>query len=121
MVPGHGGHRVAESHAENQAAVPGREEGVPVGIHPVRGVTERRVLDDPEHVDGDRVEPAPGFRAHWPGSASPCSQAARFASGSSTSANASSGPLISELGPGPWPNSMHWPVEITPMVRKPGR
>ena len=124
MVAGQRGHRVTQPHPQDQAAVPGREVGVPIGIHPVRGVAERRMLDDPEHVDGDRVQPAARAcpaGAHRPGSVSPCSQAARFASGSSTRANASSGPLISELGPGPWPNSMHWPVEITPMVRKPGR
>ena len=74
--------------------------------------------DHAEQVDGDR----PGLARHRdcpPDVAAGCgwNQLARFAPGSSTTWKASAGPLSSVLGPGPCPNSRHWPVEMTPMVR----
>jgi hypothetical protein len=113
--------RVAERQPEHDAAVTHRNVGVPVGVYPIRAVAEFGMLDRAEEVDRYRVQlschgpcPPPADPARWP---DPWYQLARFAAASSTTLKASSGPLSSELGPGPCPNSMHWPVEMTPMVR----
>jgi len=112
---------------QDDAPVTDRYVGHPVGIDPVWAVPKDRMLNHAEQVDRDALQqPSLALRcliggagpaAHQPAPGSAWYQLARFASGSSTSANASAGPLISVLGPGPWPNSMHCPVEITPMVR----
>ena len=121
---------VAEFQAEHDPAVARGHVGTAVTIDPVRG-GHARVLDHAEQVHGHqpqaghRDSPAAtvdtedtedtGAASAWPGWG--WSQLARFAPGSSTRQNASAGPLISVLGPGPWPNSMHWPVEMTPTDR----
>ncbi len=105
-------HGLAEPGAEHDAAVPGRHVAAAILIHPVRRAAEFRVLSHAEQVHGDRAQLA--HRLH---SCPPCSQLARLAPVSVTTWKASAGPLSSVLGPGPWPNSMHWPVEITPIVR----
>ncbi len=110
---------VTEPQVQHDPAVADRHIAAAVTVDAVRGVAEPGMLDHAEQVH--RHQAQRGHRdscaAAAAASGSGCSQLARLASGSSTSQNASDGPLASVLGPGPWPNSMHWPVEMTPMVR----
>ena len=114
-VPGE--HGLTEPGPEHDAAVSRRHVAAAVAVNPVRRAAEFRVLNHAEQVHGDRAQPGRLGHAHRLHSCPWCSQLARLASGSLTTWKAPAGPLSSELGPGPWPNSMHWPVEITPIVR----
>ena len=109
--------RLAEPQAEDDAAVARRHVGAAVGADPVRRVAKLRVLDQAEQVHRDGPEVLAGLAGHRLTSGAACNQLARLESGSVTRRNASSGPLMSVLGPGPCPNSMHCPVEMTPIVR----
>ena len=64
---------------------------------------------------GDRGRASGGLGD--PLAVAPDARAVVNAAASSTRQNALAGPLSSVLGPGPWPNIMHCPVEITPIVR----
>src|ERR1700735_2315205 len=112
---------LAQPDAQHDAAVPDWHVGIPVRAHLVGRAAELWLLDQAEQVYSHRAQSQPfGVHAHRLASCPSCNQLAKLAPGSVTKRNASAGPLISELGPGPCPNSKHCPVEITPMVRYPG-